>query len=463
MKILFHKNTIAVFLFILFTGCNDDFLQLAPISNANVENFYRTQQDIDNAVIAAYKFHKNIYTTNFSSQSVLDEIRSDNTTMVQVDVTDRFMRDSGKEWWGWSWDKCYRAIYLANLAMEKADEVEMDDALRNRYIGEARFLRAITYFELVRNFGDVPLVTQTPTSLEAEAVQVPRTPAAEVYDQIIDDLLFAIENLPAEYAEAQNIGRATQGAAQGMLGKVYLTIGQNENAKTVLRQVVSSGRYRLLDDYGALWSVENDNNAEVLFELQFTPTTDGSPFPNNFASINAVGIPGGGRGYNIATDDLVNAYEPGDVRKDLTMASDPNGVHYTIKFNDPNMAVEFNSGKNFPILRYADVLLMLAEAIGESDEAYGLINQIRARAQLGPIDATTPGTFEEKLLHERRVELAFENHRWHDLLRFGMAIEVMNAHLAPMGIVISENDLLMPIPQTAMVTNPRLEQNPGYN
>lgn len=463
MKKYFINLQISFLLLISIMGCSDGFLDLAPISNANVENFYKTKEDINSSVIAAYKFHKNIYSTNFSSQSVLDEIRSDNTTMLQVDVTDRFIRDSGKEWWGWSWDKSYRAIYLSNLSIEKATEVEMNDELRNRYIAEARFLRAITYFELVRNFGDVPLVTETPKSLSEEAVQIPRTPAPEVYDQIINDLLFAQENLPVQYTDPENIGRATKGAAQGMLGKVYLTIGQKEKAEAVLREVVNSEAYQLLDVYADVWDVENDNNEEILFELQFKSTTDGAPFPNNFASVNAEGIPGGGRGYNLATEDLVNAYETGDVRKEVSMESDLNGIHYTIKFNDPNMTVGFDSDKNFPILRYADVLLLLAEAIGESQEAYDLINQVRQRAQLDPIDATSPVTFEEKLFHERRVELAFENHRWHDLLRFGKAIEVMNNHLAPLGITINEDDLRMPIPQTALVTNPKLEQNPGYN
>ncbi len=463
MKALYYQFSLSFLLLIVVVGCKDDFLDLAPVSNANVENFYKTAEDINNAVIAAYKFHKNIYATDFSSQSVLDEIRSDNTTMVQIDVVDRFIRDSGKEWWGWSWDKSYRAIYLCNIAMEKATGVTMDDGLRNRYIAEVRFLRAITYFELVRNFGDVPLVTETPASLEAEAVQIPRTPTSEVYSQIVNDLLFAEENLPLQYSEEENIGRATKGAAQGILGKVYLTLGQKEEAETVLREVVNSGVYQLLEDYAAVWDVNNDNSEEILFELQFKSTTDGSPFPNNFASINAENIPGGGRGYNLATEDLVNAYESGDIRKELTMTSDLNGIYYTIKFSDPNMSVGFDSEKNFPILRYADVLLLLAEAIGESPEAYDLINQVRQRAKLDPIGSASPGTFEEKLLQERRVELAFENHRWHDLLRFGVAIEVMNDHLAPLGITLNENDLLMPIPQTALVTNPRLEQNPGYN
>jgi hypothetical protein len=460
MKSIISKYAIISFI-ILLAGCSKDFLDLTPISNANINDFYKTGADMNNAVMAAYSFHKKLYSTDFSSQSILDEVRSDNTTMVQLDVLDRFIHDTGKEWYMWSWDKCYQAIYMCNLVLEKGEGVEMDATLKNQYFAEVRFLRAIIYFELVRNFGGVPLIIETPKSLDAGSVQVTRNTVDEVYAQIIQDLQFAIQNLPAQY-NSNDIGRATKGAAEGMLGKVYLTTGDKASAEAALRDVVNSGLYHLLDTYPEVWDVNNRNSAESLFELQFKATTDPSPMENYFGSLYAVGIPGGGYGYNLATEDLVNAYEPGDVRKDISMTPDPNGVYYAIKFNDPLMTSGFNSSHNFPILRYADVLLLLAEAIGESTEAYDLINQVRKRAKLPPISASTPGTFNDKLLHERRVELAFEDHRWHDLLRFGVAVPVMNKALASLGITIGNDDLLMPIPQTAISTNPNLEQNPGY-
>jgi hypothetical protein len=461
MKATISKYMICILSLTAAASCKKSFLELSPISNANVNDFYKTAADINNAVMAAYAFHKKIYTDNYDSQCILDEVRSDNTTMVQYDVLDRFIHDTGKEWYGWSWNECYRAIYMCNLVLEKAEPVDMDETLKNQYNAEVKFLRAITYFELVRNFGGVPLVTETAESLDPASVQIPRNSADEVYAQIIADLKFAVDNLPAEYSSG-DIGRATSGAAEGMLGKVYLTTGDKQSAEAALRDVVNSGRYHLLDNYADVWDVNNRNSAESLFELQFRAVTDPSPMENYFGSPAAVDIPGGGVGYNLATSDLVNTYEPGDVRKAASMKADPNGVYYTIKFNDPAMTSKFNSGHNFPILRYADVLLLLAEAIGESPEAYDLINQIRDRAHLSPIDAATPGTFADKLLHERRVELAFENQRWHDLLRFGVAVPVMNQALASMGITINDDDLLMPIPQTAISTNPNLQQNPGY-
>lgn len=463
MKKILYTFFFTLLLAVVITGCSKD-LELSPISNANVSDFYKTAKDIDNAVIAAYKFHKQIYTNNFAVQSVLDEIRSDNTTMVQLDVLDRFVKDTGKEWYGWSWDACYKAIYMSNLAIEQAAVVEMDESLRNQYLAEARFLRALVYFELVRNFGAVPLVMSTPKTFDPESVQVPRDEVSVVYGQIIEDLTFASANLPAAHT-ANNAGRATSGAANGMLGKVYLTTGDKTKAEAALRAVVNSGLYRLMDTYADVWDINNENNAESLFELQFKPVTDGSPMQNVFSSIAADGVPGGGLGYNLATSELVAAFEPGDIRKEISMAGDPNGVYYTIKYNDPAMTSANNSGHNFYILRYADVLLMLAEALGEATESYGYINALRDRAGLAPIDASSPGTFEEKLLQERRVELAFENHRWHDLLRFGVAVPVMNAHFQEIGlnITIGNDDLLMPIPQTAISSNPALVQNQGYN
>jgi hypothetical protein len=144
------------------------------------------------------------------------------------------------------------------------------------------------------------------------------------------------------------------------------------------------------------------------------------------------------------------------------MTQDVNGNWYCIKFNDPSMTAFANSSHPFPILRYADVLLLLAEAEGESTEAYALINQVRARATLGPLSPTVPSTFRDTLLHERRVELGFENQRWHDLLRFGVAIQVMNAQLASSGVTLQTWNLLDPISQTTLAANPNLTQNPGY-
>ena len=445
------------------TSC-EKFLTLTPVSQANVEDFYKTPGDINNAVIAAYNYHKRIFSTNFCVQHILDEWRSDNTgTLGITDEVDNFTKDTGKEWYMWSWDNCYKAIYMCNIAMEKAMDVDMSEDLRNQYIAEVKFLRAITYFELVRNYGGVPLITETPKSLDRGSVNVFRNTVDEVYAQIIEDLQFAENQLPVSYSDAEEVGRATKGAAKTYLAEVYLTRGNKADAITRLRDVLTYG-YELLPNYEDVFAAQNGNNAESVFELQFKSSTDACPTIYMFTSMNVDLNPG--LGYNAGTQDLYDAFEAGDPRRDYTMAKDKLDLYYCTKYRDPNANPIADADNNIPLMRYSEVLLLLAEALGETTESYDLINQVRDRVGLAPIDASTPGTFSEKLLHERRVELAYENKRWHDLLRFGVAIDVMNAFFVKEKggqIVIDSQDLLFPIPNFAILNNPNLEQNPGYS
>jgi hypothetical protein len=449
-----------IFLGIL-SGC-EKFLELAPVSQANTEAFYKTAADLDNAVIAAYKFHKNIFANDFCGQHILDEQRSDNTGFINlVDEVDNFTKDTGKEWYMWSWDKCYKAIYTCNVAIQKSADVEMDEALKNQYLGELRFLRAITYFELVRNYGGVPLVLEPPKTLDAADINIPRNTVDEVYAQIQADLVFAEANLPASYAGAR-AGRATKGAANGFLGKVYLTLNKKTEAVTALRKVASAG-YELLPDFASVFDAANGNSKESVFELQFKGTTDACPFIYIYTSMQVDIKPG--IGYNKGTQDLYDSFEANDPRRDLTMAKDKVDLYYCVKYKDAAANPISDAQNNIPIMRYSEVLLLLAEAIGDTPESYGLINQVRSRVGLPGLSSSSPGTFAQKLLHERRVELAYENHRWHDLLRFGVAIEVMNAFFVKEkggAVTIGQDDLLFPIPNFTLLNNPALEQNPGY-
>ncbi len=449
----------AVLAIALAAGCGKKFLDLSPISNANVNAFYKTPADINNAVLAAYSMFKGIYIDNLAATAQLDEVRSDNT--MDDNRVDLFTNDTGAEWWYWAWDQCYRTIYACNVVIQQAPNITTSTALINQYVAEAKFLRALSYFELVKNYGGVPVVTTPPTDLSASSVDIKRGAVADVYTQIVSDLTAAAQALPATYAAATDIGRATSGAANGMLGKVYLQNGDAADAKTVLTSVVSSGLYSLLPTYAQVFAIDSRNSAESLFELQFTENTDPSPLESYFAS-SAAPLPGGGYYYNRPTPDFVSTFETGDTRFGVSMTQDPNGNYYCIKFNDPAMTAFANSSHPFPILRYADVLLLLAEADGESSDAYALINQVRARATLPPVSPTTPSTFSNVLLHERRVEFGFENQRWHDLLRFGVAIQVMNAQLASQGVTLQSWNLLDPISQTTLSANPNLVQNPGY-
>jgi len=268
--------------------------------------------------------------------------------------------------------------------------------------------------------------------------------------------------LPETYS-GDNVGRATTYAASTLLGKVYLTMGQNSEAESALRQVL--GNFQLVDSYADLWGVDNQNNAESIFEIQFKSggLGEGSAFTDIY-TVTETGV-GGGNIPQDPTDDLLASYEPGDQRLDITYdttaadnTNDPNEI-YVAKFDGP-IFNPLDGELNWIELRYADVLLMLAEAIGESPEAYGYINEVRQRAGLGPIDASTPGTFKEKLLKERRHEFAFENKRWPDLKRFGMAKQVMAGQL---GLPESRITLLFPIPQQEISVKPdQMQQNPEH-
>jgi hypothetical protein len=316
----------------------------------------------------------------------------------------------------------------------------------------------------------VPLRIHETVSLSGNN-NLARASTDSVYLQIIADLQTAATNLPANYT-GSDIGRATSFAANALLGKVYLQKGDNASAVTALRKVVFPGSpYSLLTNYADLWTPGTKNSPESIFEIQFLPPLNGCPFWNFFAppSLNVPGGTNGSTSPNTPTQDLIDAYEAGDTRLAASIAYDAGGRPYIKKFKDPGVAVGNDANTDFPILRYADAKLLLAEALGESTEAYDQINDVRRRAGLGPISSATPGTFIEKLMHERQVELAFECHRWHDLLRMGQsaAISIMNTNLAHEfpgnNISIDAHNLLAPIPNTELQTNTLAKQNPGYS
>jgi hypothetical protein len=292
---------------------------------------------------------------------------------------------------------------------------------------------------------------------------LPQVPASEIYKQLITDLQKAETALPAKYASTADLGRATKGAAAALLGKVYLTAGDKASAATTLKRIIDTYGYSLVPDYANLWGLANENNRESIFEVQFKGggTGTGNGFTNAFSPLLRQTT---GAYKNRPTQDMVNAYERGDDRflksmdtsyvnaQGTLLTNSRNDVRFITKFGKENTFNENDASYNFVVLRYADVLLMMAEALGESDAAYGYINQVRARAKLAPISATTPGTFVDKLLRERRVELAFENHRWADLLRFGKATERMQAQG-------KTARLLYLIPQRELDINSSYKQN----
>ncbi|QXD15375.1 RagB/SusD family nutrient uptake outer membrane protein [Rhodocaloribacter litoris] len=426
------------------TACGDDFTLLAPESQRNAQTYYDQPTDMEVALNGVYDALQ-LAGTYSQSYWIMLEMRSDNTDQGadvtglarELAVINDFQEIPTSEFVGNAWTDSYKGINRANTLLARLDDVEMDAARKERIRGEALFLRSLFYYNLAVLFGNIPLVLEETRSPNQPFEQVP---ASRIYQQIIADLQAAAERLPASYSGA-DIGRATKGAALTLLGKVYLTTGDKGTAAQVLRRVVDEFDYQLVENYADLWGPQNENNVESIFEVQYKAggIGEGSPFTDTFDAQNR------------PTPDLIAAYEAGDLRKAASITEEG----FCAKFpSDPFS--QFDADNNFPVLRYADVLLMLAEALGESPEAYALINQVRARAGLAPIDDSTPGTFTEKLLHERQVELAFENHRWPDLLRFGVA----ESRMAAQGLQARP---LFPIPQREIDVAPDvMTQNPGF-
>ena len=438
-------------------SCQDSFTDLAPISQRNAENFYKTASDIEVAVNAIYSTLKSTGCYN-QSYWILQELRSDNTywdeTGLAEEITnfDKFIDISTSPITEDTWNASYLGISRANIVLNRIDGIDMDASRKGQLIAEATFLRSLYYYHLAVGFGNIPLIL-TETASVAEGLAHVQVDASTVYTQLIGDLAKAETDLPL----SNDPGRATKGAAATLLAKIQLTNGDKSGAESSLRRVLTYG-YELVDDYANLWGVENEYNSESIFEVDFESGfgNQGNQFTNQFNGVLALSVTSGQR--NIPERDLIDSYEVGDLRFDASLDSvtvDNDG--WPIKTGISNPFSEDDAPNNWVVFRYADVLLMLAEAIGEGDEAYGFINQVRTRAGLGDINADSPGSFEEKLLQERRIELAFENHRWADLLRFGVAESVMEAQGKPVN-----GKLLYAIPQRELDLNANFNQNPGY-
>jgi len=469
----------------LLTACSESFLDLKPISTATSDNFYRTADDFKNAVNGAYA---GLQSGGLAGNSyVFGEIASDNTVAVasgsvtDQDEFDRFYIKTTNPFISGRWNDAYSVIARYNTILDKIGPAAMDETLKNRYIAETKFLRAVVYFTLVQTFGDVPLILK-PVATPDEGYTFGRNPQAEVYAQIEKDLSEAEAVLPVSYPSA-DLGRATRGAAKSYLGKVYLTQKKYALAVSKLKEVIDLGVYALLPSYADVFRVANKNNKESIFDVQYKSggAGEGNAWPNSFApqnSGNAV-IAFGGDGNNQPTTDMISAYEAGDLRKDVSVASSYTNAagqiipdRFIKKYYDVPVAKNDN-GNNIPLIRYADVILMYAEALNEvgyqgDADALANLNLIRARAGLAKKTAADLGSqqsFRLAIEQERRVELAFEGHRWFDLVRTGRALAVLNSKKEQIRLVaeLTANNLVFPVPQSQIdINKDKIKQNPGY-
>lgn len=486
-KIISIRHTGLLLLFLLAGACSDDFLDKKPLVTPTTETFFETEEHAIQATNAVYNMLRDWEVHVFSYIGITDIISDDadkgsepNDATFLLEI-DNFTFDSRNVAFSTVWRGYYRGIYRANLAIQNIPDIEMDETLKARLIGENKFLRAYLYFNLVRWFGGVPLILDP---LQPGEYEQARDPAQEVYAQIIQDLEDAAASLPASYS-GSDVGRATSGAAKGMLAKVYLTRQDYPNAEQYALEVINSGEYELFPDYELLFQEAGENSSESVFEVQAEAFEIGGG-GTQYNQVQGVrGTPNLGWGFNRPSDDLVASYERGDPRRDATILYVgevlPDGSD--IVQDNPNMVNERYNQKawvpehpgglgngpgNIRILRYADVLLMAAEALnenGNSAQALTYLNQVRARARgdrnvLPDISTTNQAELREIIWRERRSELAMEQHRWFDLLRQDRAAEVMKA--VGKDFVEGKHELL-PIPATEIdLSGGLIEQNPGY-
>ena len=439
----------------LLTSCKDDFLTVVPETALSSATFFTKEADFQQAVNAAYVPLRSIVNDR---AWLLGEMHSDNTyyarnilfgaTEQQEDIADFAIPTANGVTANTHVLNQYRLDYQiiarTNQILSLIDDVAFDETLKNNLKGQAYFLRAFAYFELVRYFGKVPLHLE-PTE-DRDNATLPLSTEDEIYTQIISDAQEAVNLLPLK--SAQEAGRATSGAARTLLAEVYIVRKNWAAAETLLMEIVNSNEYQLIPDYAQVFSTStgNKNNMESVFEVQFLEGSAGlngtflyNFLPRPMSSDELKTITGTsnpqpltGEGNNIPTPDIIAAYEPGDERLDasigyITLSGSlrDNKVYPYIKKFAKAHSLHNNHGTNWPIYRYSEVLLFLAEALHEQGKDGSLyLNMVRERAGLGPAE----GDMREAIYQERRVELAFENKRWFDLVRTGRAVDVITAY-----------------------------------
>lgn len=485
---------------VMFTACSEDFLNKAPLDTINTSNFFQTEEDAIAAINGAYQplqwpklYNMRMWTTDIiAGNSIVGA--GGGTDGIETQDQANFVTSTDNQGVLDLWRGPWPGILRSNIVLKNVPNMNISTSIKNRVLGEAHFLRANYYFILVRFFGDLPLVTEPIDP--AGDLRPFRSSREDVYQLIVDDLNKAIELLPErEQYSGSNVGRASKGSATGMLAKVHLTLGNWQNVVDLCDQVKSLG-YTLTPDYADNFDPSKENGSESLFEIQYVSDA-GYNFWNNenqaswlstFTGPRGSNMVEGGWGWNQPTKEFVDAYEVGDLRKDVTVLYEGcpkfDGADYKKSYSSTGYNLRKflvtksvsnaydNSPLNFPVLRYADVLLMKAEALNElgktneaqlpADNDNATLNKVRARAGLSNVTGLNQDILRNKIMHERRMELAFEGQRWFDLVRVNngqYGIEFLHS----IGkLNMSAKYLLYPVPQKERDANPNLTQNTGY-
>ena len=442
---------------LLSVACTDSFFDLEPSSSVPTDKVYKTAEDFNVAVIGCYSKLQ----TQVSYFTECCEYRSDNLTLSAptAGTQDRYDIDQFADKASANFNN---GVYRCNLVLDRIDEANFDATLKKQYKGEALFIRALTYFNMYRLWGGIPMTNKVVTV--AEALKIGRSSDQQVYDFLVGDLNQVInENmLPSSYTSA-DMGRVTSGAAMALLGKIYLTFHKWTEARNVLSQLV--GRYSLMTTPEQVFDVNNKMNDEIIFAVRFNKDVEGEGHGYWFSIINLTDDTN-------QTKSLKECYKDGDKRKNLiTYVKVEDKVCVMNKFKDVKSATYNTVGNDQIILRYADVLLMYAEALNEisysnlqNSEAMVALNAVHTRAGLSPLQITElpdQDSFRKAIMLERQQEFPYEGQRWFDLVRMGGAKEAMKAE----GHIIQDYQFLYPIPKTELerINNTELLwQNTGY-
>lgn len=481
-----YKYLIVLFSVLGFYACTDDFIDRAPAYSIDSENFFNSETEYYQALVGAYDLLQSTYVN-----VMLGEIASNNTLCGGESATDVVgfqqiddmihtpINSNLRDVWNWM----FAGVNRANYILEFQDKTVFEG--KNVIIGEARFLRAYYHFELVKWFGGIPIKGDARFALGDET-SIPRSTPEEVYALIEADLQYAIANL--SYTAPQ-LGRATKGSAQALLGKAYLYQDKFSDAANVLDDLINNGPYDLVSDYESIFENPGENGIESVFEVQYTDA-EGAGFECLQCSEGnvAVGFNGirnysgpdfdSGFSFNVPVQGVVDAFETGDIRKDVaildieawaeqTGATYGTGYEHTGYYNrkyiarqgDQNLGDQnLTNPNNYRAIRFADVLLMAAEAFNRSgiddSKALSYLNRVRQRAQLDDL-ASTGSNLTSDIFKERRVELVGEGHQFFDLVRTGRGNQIDG--------FMSNKHELFPIPlEEIQFSNGNWEQNPGY-
>lgn len=461
-------------------SCDKDFLEKNPPDRLPEAGFINSA---DRAKLAVNGIYQQLQSSDLYADYLpkflgvpSGEILLSNTSPLALN---NFSYDASDTYMLNTYAAFYAGIKRANAVIAEVPAVSMDENLKARYIAEAKFLRAFYYWNLTNMWGDVIIITE-PLKSPDDAL-IAKSSQADVYKLIIQDLQDAILNLPPSYGPS-DIGRATKGAARSLLGKAYLYIKDYPSAEDVLNQVIVEGPYGLINEFDQIWNRNFENNIESIFEVQFADIGGSGTSTRNQSHLPGVN---GGTGSHAVTQQIVDAFTDNDPRlgysifrngdvfaPNLTTASinldtyksmwSPTG--YNVRKGMVPIVFLQGGGTNYPVIRFADVLLMYAEAANENgklNEARAAVNKVRQRVSVNMPALTVQNTGTKEtmfaaIVHEREVELAFENHRFSDLRRWGLAEKV----LAPLGYLPKHR--FLPLPQLEIDINPQLEQNSDW-